>query len=223
MDKLKRILITGITGNLGQATEALFDDYGWFVVGVSRGTGLDLTDWQAVDAFIEDCPAFDIVFMTHGTQQKVMISEFSPETWSSIVGNNLESAAILSATLVRHRKIAPGGLVVYCSSIQATQPRAGRGLYALAKAGIEGLTRAMAVELAPHGRAIALRLGQMETTMKGVVFTEADINAILPYTPLPWVLNRDTAQLVYNLYHQLSISGEVIEVSSMHKFSVWPQ
>lgn len=221
---MKRILVTGVTGNLGRAANNLFEGMGtWETVGVSRETGLDLNDWAKVVELVYNQNAFDIVFMTHGTQQKRLIQDFDQDAWNDIVGNNLKSAAILSAALMRYNKINLGGLVVYCSSIQATQPRAGRGLYAIAKSGLEALTRAMAVEMAPGGRAVGLRLGQMAATMKGITFTEQDIKAIKPYTPLPWVEFYDIARLVYDLYHQPSLSGEVIEVSSLHKFSVWPK
>jgi NAD(P)-dependent dehydrogenase (short-subunit alcohol dehydrogenase family) len=240
---MKRILITGITGNLGRAAAKYFGDEGWEVDGVSRSASLlhpaargikgvqmnsvfpvDLANWTETENYIQSRESeYDIVFMTHGTQQKVLISEFNWGNFEDIIGNNLNSAAILSMALMRYDKLNPSALVVYCSSIQASQPRAGRGLYAIAKSGLEALTRTMAVELAPEGRAIALRLGQMESTMKGITFTPEDEKAIREYTPLPWVSFEDTARLVLNLYAQPSISGEVIEISSLHKFGIWPK
>lgn len=219
----KRILVTGITGNLGKAAAKHFDETGWNVVGVSRGAGLDLTNWEATAQFIAGQSPFDIVFMTHGVQRKVMIKEFNKDDLANILDNNLTSAMVLSSALLKYNGLNPGALVVYSSSIQATQPRAGRGLYCVAKAGLEALGRSMAVELDEGRRAIALRLGQMTGQMKGIHFDEAEAKRISKKTPLPWVAFDDMARFVLNLYYQLSISGEVIEISSGHKFSVWPE
>lgn len=221
---MKRILITGITGNLGRGAESVFAEVGgWHVEGVSRQTGLDLAAWGAVRQWAEYQDPFDIVLMAHGVQKKVMISEFDQDSWAQVVDGNLKSAAILSMALVKYKLLNPGALVVYCSSIQATQPRAGRGLYAMAKGGLEVLGRAMAIELAPEARAMTLRLGQMQGQMAGIVFSEVERRKIMDRTPLPWVSFEDTTRLVMALYEQPSLSGEVWEISSLHKFNIWPE
>lgn len=219
----KRILITGITGNLGQAANQTFEAEGWQVTGVSRATGIDLTDWSATSRYIAKTAPFDIVFMTHGVQIPARLEELDKALWNNIIGNNLESALNLTVQLKRYDKVRPGGLIVYCSSIQATQPRVGRGLYAIAKAGLEALVRITAVEMGPEVRTVGLRLGQMAGVMKGITFDKAAVEAIKEYTPLPWVSFEETASLVLALYGQSSLTGEIIEVSSGHKFSVWPR
>lgn len=220
---MKRILITGNFGNLGTAAERLFTGAGWEVVGASRRSGIQLLNWVLVKNFIAEQKPFDIVLMAHGTQKKVAIAEYNEYHWETIFENNLKSAVILSKSLLKAKKLNPGALVVYCSSIQATQPRAGRGLYAMAKSGLETLARSMAVEAAPEVRAMTLRLGQMEAQMEGPIFSEDEQREIKSRTPLPWVGFEDTARLVMNLYEQPSLSGEVFEISSLHKFSIWPE
>lgn len=233
----KRILITGITGNLGQAAAKLFFKEGWDFHGVSRQKsvesfdppiwntrlGLDLMDWAATGRYIAKSDPFDIVFMTHGVQIPAKLEEMDRSLWQNIIGNNLESALNLTVQLKRYGKVNPGGLIVYCSSIQATQPREGRGLYAIAKAGLEALVRIAAVEFAPEVRTVGLRLGQMESQMKNVTFDAQAAAEIKEYTPLPWVSFEETARLVLALYGQSSLTGEIIEMSSGHKFSIWPK
>ncbi len=223
---MKRVLITGITGNLGHAVQGEFWPEGWGVLGVSRSgnAGVDLKDWQQVDEFIQAAGEFDLVFMAHGVVDTARLGETDSEMWANVVGNNLESAWILTDALKRHRRMKEGGLIVYCSSIQATQPRAGRGLYCVAKAGLEGLTRAAAVEFAADGvRTVCLRLGQMERLMGGMEFGEEERKAVEALIPLPWVPFDEAARLGLALYEQRSLTGEVIEVSSGHRFSVWPK
>jgi 3-oxoacyl-[acyl-carrier protein] reductase len=222
---MNRALITGSTGNVGYACMELAKREGWQAVGVSRGEGLDLTRWAEVNAWAENRrESFDLVVMAHGVQIPGLLPHIGPLSWGKVINNNLTSAAVLTSALMEYERVAPGGLVVYCSSIQATQPRAGRGAYAAAKAGLEGLMRAAAVEWAGDGvRAVALRLGQLTATMRGVTFDEAQAEAIKRYTPLPWVDPADVARLCFDLYRQPSLTGVVLEISSGHHLSVWPK
>lgn len=227
-----RALISGATGNVGKATIELLLANGWEVVGaarhVDRDSGydtcaVDLADPDEISQFIPR-KQFDLVVMTHGTQHGVEIGDRSFESWYlEIVDNNLTSAVHLTNHLIFNNLLNPGALIVYCSSIHATQPRAGRGPYAIAKAGLEALARVVAIEQAPDIRAVALRLGQLTQVMRGVVFTEAQFKAIEERTPYPWVEPMDVAKLCLALYEQKSLSGAVIDVDSAHSISIWPK
>lgn len=225
-----RALVSGATGNVGRACAELLTLQGWQVVGVSRG-GSDLADYHAVDLsnqdevvrFAKSLPGlFDLVVMTHGTQKAVELGSYCDD-YDNIRANNLDSAIYLTDVLIHFGKLNPGALIVYCSSIHATQPRAGRGPYAIAKAGLEALARVVAIEQAPDIRAVALRLGQLTQVMKNVVFTEAQFKAIEERTPYPWVEPMDVAKLCLALYEQKSLSGAVIDVDSAHSINVWPK
>jgi NAD(P)-dependent dehydrogenase (short-subunit alcohol dehydrogenase family) len=232
---MKRVLITGVTGNLGRACQRHFRG-DWETLGISRnvtmtdehsgGTyagGFDLRHWSEVERFCLAWPIpYDLVIMTHGVQETYEIGQYNQENWQYIVGGNLESCAALTNGLHNHKLLKEGSMIVYCSSIQASQPRSGRGLYAIAKAGLEALARITAVELAPRVRTVALRLGQMDGTMQGIEFDAKARAAIEDRTPLPWVSFSETAALCHALHGQSSMTGETIEVSSGHRFNVWP-
>lgn len=224
-----RALVTGATGNVGKATIELLHIQGWAVVGLSRG-GSQISDYHAVDLSNQDEVIkftkslrgfFDLVIMTHGTQKAVELGSYTDD-YDNIRVNNLDSAVYLTDALIHFDKLNPGALIIYCSSIHATQPRAGRGPYAIAKAGLEALARVVAIEQAPNIRAVALRLGQLTQVMRGVVFTEAQFKAIEERTPYPWVEPMDVAKLCLALYEQKSLSGAVIDVNSAHNLNVWP-
>jgi NAD(P)-dependent dehydrogenase (short-subunit alcohol dehydrogenase family) len=78
---------------------------------------------------------------------------------------NLEPAVVGCATAVRRFLAAgTGGTIVNVSSHQARRPVRGALPYATAKAAVEGLTRALAVEYGPHGiRTNAVALGSIHT------------------------------------------------------------
>jgi NAD(P)-dependent dehydrogenase (short-subunit alcohol dehydrogenase family) len=78
---------------------------------------------------------------------------------------NLAPALVGSATAVRRFLAAgTGGAIVNVSSHQAGRPVRGALAYATAKAAVEGLTRALAVDYGPHGiRVNAVALGSIDT------------------------------------------------------------
>ena len=227
----RNILITGANGNLGMACLKYFHSKDGNTLGVVRQE-MELTNPFSVAAFLRTFNPlhllnkdhkFDLVIMTHGTQQTCTIEDYSMADWDTIIGNNLQSSVILTSELVKQRKLAPGSLIVYCSSIQASHPRKGRFLYGIAKAGLETLAKAVHAEHAPHTRAVTLRLGQMERLMGDMEFTDEQREAIEHYTPLPWVSFDETAQFIDALYYQRSVSGITIPVDSGHPLSVWPE
>lgn len=232
-----RALITGCTGNLGRATIELLLSNGWEVIGASRtkdpaqnDTGMyravrvDLADPDEISQFIPRSLPFDLVVMTHGTQHGVLIGDAAFESWYyEVVDNNLTSAVHLTNHLIFNHQLNPGALIVYCSSIHATQPRQSRIPYAIAKGGLESLVRGVAVEGAPNIRAIGLRLGQLNGFMKGIVFSPEQFKSITDKLLLPPVRCENIARFCLELYHQTEMTGCIIDMDSGHSLRIWPE
>ncbi|MCX5067070.1 SDR family NAD(P)-dependent oxidoreductase [Micromonospora lupini] len=89
----------------------------------------------------------------------------SADTVLDLIGLNLRPAVVGAAVAVRRFLAAgTGGAIVNVSSHQARRPVSGALPYATAKAAVEGLTRALAVEYGRHGiRANAVALGSIAT------------------------------------------------------------
>lgn len=229
-----RALVTGCTGNVGEACIDLFMLNGWEVVGVARNcedgprpTALysaDLSRPLAIHDFLMNESNFDLVVMTHGTQHGVTIGDPAFESWYlEIVANNLTSAVHLTNHLIFNKQLNPGALIVYCSSIHATQPRKARGPYAIAKAGLEALARVVAIEQSGNGiRAVALRLGQLSKPMVGISFTPEQLESIRQCTLIDWPTPEEIAKLCLALYEQKGLTGEIINLDSGHRLNVWP-
>lgn len=222
-----RILVTGATGNIGTECMSIVDSCD-DIIGVARhnnGNGailtVDLSDWYAVDRFVIDQDSFDLVIMAHGVQEPISLRDVTVNDWNTIVNNNLASCVALTTALVRHNKLRDNSLIVYCSSIQATHPRAGRGLYAIAKAGVEALCKIAAVELAPRTRTVALRLGQLTQLMKGIDIPAQALESMRARSQMPWVDPVDVAYFCLQLYDQPSLTGSVIDLSSGHELNIW--
>jgi 3-oxoacyl-[acyl-carrier protein] reductase len=94
----------------------------------------------------------------------------SLDSWRSVTDANL-TAPFIVATQVASRMVRRGGGSIVNFSSIASEGNAGQAAYSAAKAGIEGLTRTMAIELAPLGvrvNAIALGFIDVATTRNAV-------------------------------------------------------
>ena len=89
----------------------------------------------------------------------------SDDDWDRIVNANLKGAFVVSQIAARHMVERRSGAVVNISSISAHGVRTGPPAYAAAKAGLEGLSRLMAIQLGEHGiRVNTVVVGTTATT-----------------------------------------------------------
>ena len=227
------ILVTGANGNIGQAIVGHYANGMYHKThGIGRGkqlgyyvpnkyTQLDLTNWDAVNLFCRDCEKFDLVAICHGVQVPCELRYMNENTYEHVVKNNLDSAVALVSNLIQHGRLQDGALVVLCSSIQANAPRAGRGAYGVAKAGLEVLAKTIAAESDGKFRAVALRLGQLTDNMKGINFSDAQMDYIHTRCYTELVKPIDVARFIDGLYYQKAMTGCVIDFDSGHGRNIW--
>lgn len=132
--------------------------------------------------------------------------------WDDLVGSNLKAPLFLTQAAAPHL-IAAGGTVVNITDIHAERPLAGYPLYCAAKAGLLGLTRALAVELAPRVRVNAVAPGPIMWPDSGV-FDCAEQDEIVAHTLLqragsPLDIARAVRYLVADAAY---VTGQVINV-----------
>jgi pteridine reductase len=128
------------------------------------------------------------------------------------VGTNLRAPLFLSQAAApelcrRH------GSIVNIVDIHAERPLEGHVTYSIAKAGLVGLTRALARELGPAVRVNAVAPGAIAWPESGVL-AEADVQAqIVARTPLQRIGNvADIAQAVHFLLVAPFVSGQILAV-----------
>lgn len=112
---------------------------------------LDVTDVEAVRAQIAQRPAFDIFVNNAGTNRPKPLTEVTLEDYDAVLGLNLR-AAIFAAQAVSARMLEderPGSIINMSSQMGHVGGR-NRTLYCASKWGLEGFTKALAIELAPH-------------------------------------------------------------------------
>ncbi|MEQ8966949.1 MAG: SDR family NAD(P)-dependent oxidoreductase [Azospirillaceae bacterium] len=168
----KRALVTGAGRGIGRGVADALADAGAAVTLCARSADMlgaaatairqrggaaeilvrDVTDVAAFTAAIDERPAFDVFVNNAGTNRPKPLAEVTEADYDAVLGLNLR-AAVFAARAVTGRMIADGrgGSVINMSSQMGHVGAAGRTLYCASKWGIEGFTKALALELAPHG------------------------------------------------------------------------
>lgn len=140
------------------------------------------------------------------------VGDIDDDAWNDLIGSNLKGPLFLSQAVAPALREA-GGAIVNIIDIHAERPLAGYALYCTAKAGLLGLTRALAVELAPQVRVNGVSPGPIEWPDDGQ-FPGPERNAIVADT----LLGRegrpeDIAGAVrYLLLHAPYVTGQILAV-----------
>jgi 3-oxoacyl-[acyl-carrier protein] reductase len=193
----KVALVTGAGAGIGRATARRFAAEGARVVAAdldearARETcdGIDATPVAAdvtdprdvarmVELAVERYGGLDVFHNNAGLAARVKpLAEISRSEWDRVIAVNL-TACFLGAQAVAP-VLRPGGSILVTASIIARRPRAGLAAYVAAKAGVTGLARALALELAPL-RVNVINPGPANTGMLGEFGFDASVGDALP-------------------------------------------
>jgi 3-oxoacyl-[acyl-carrier protein] reductase len=110
----------------------------------------DLSDLDSTVALADAEGDIEVLVNNAGIQRDGRIDRLSEQDWADVIGVDLMAAARLSARVVPSMKRRSYGRIVNISSIFALG-NYGQANYAAAKAGLIGLTRSVALEVATHG------------------------------------------------------------------------
>jgi NAD(P)-dependent dehydrogenase (short-subunit alcohol dehydrogenase family) len=156
-------LITGASRGIGRATAELLAQAGTPVVGIARnppdhdfpGTFLaaDLSDRDATDDILERIVSEQAIaglVNNVGINRVQMLGEVDLEKFDEVIDINLRVAIQCSQAVLPGMRERAYGRIVNVSS-RGALGREGRTSYAAAKAGVIGMTRTWALELAEHG------------------------------------------------------------------------
>jgi 3-oxoacyl-[acyl-carrier protein] reductase len=177
--KGKTAIVTGGSRGIGAAVSVLFASSGANVMidylpvekdieglnkvqqdirdsgGVFESFAADVTSPAAMEELcgktVERFGGLDILVNSAGFTSPAKIGELSTELWNSGIDANLSGAFYATRAACRHMLARGAGRIIYIGSAGSITGGGGSAAYSAAKAGINGLVRALSKELAPQG------------------------------------------------------------------------
>jgi NAD(P)-dependent dehydrogenase (short-subunit alcohol dehydrogenase family) len=121
---------------------------------------------RMVEAIEDHLGAIEVLVNNAGAVNRQPFLDVSLEELDAVFATNVRGVFYLSQLVARRMAGRRRGAIIHVSSILAQQTIAGRTAYAASKGAVESLTRAMALDLAPHGiRVNAVAPGLIRTEM----------------------------------------------------------
>ncbi|MGW6424512.1 3-oxoacyl-ACP reductase FabG [Nocardia sp. NPDC055053] len=149
--------------------------------GTAIGLGCDVADEASVAAAVArtvaDLGSLDVLVNNAGVLRDNLLYKMSVDDWDTVMAVHLRGAFLCSKAAQKHMVDQGGGAIVNTSSVSALGNR-GQANYAAAKAGIQGLTRTLAMELGPFGiRVNAVAPGFIATEMTAATAARIGVSA----------------------------------------------
>jgi 3-oxoacyl-[acyl-carrier protein] reductase len=202
----KKALITGALRGIGKTIADLFIEQGAEIWGLDYKTPEDLSDrvaaakgklhWvqcdlsntgaieEAIEAAIKEAGGFDILINNAGITKDNLSFRMSLEEWQKVIDINLSAAFIVARTVGRDMIRKRTGSIVNMASVIGIHGNGGQANYAASKAGLIGVTKSLAQEVASRGvRVNALAPGYIGTDMTAVL-PDAVKQAMIERIPL---------------------------------------
>ena len=230
-------LITGASRGIGKRiAERLVND-GFFVVGPSttengaksiegwlgdRGIGLMMRveDSALVEASVqrifERCGDVSVLINNAGITRDSLLLRMKDEDWSDVIETNLTGTFRLCKSVLRSMIKARWGRIVNLGSVVGRMGNPGQTNYAASKAGIEGLTRALAQEVGSRGITVnCVAPGFIDTDMTAML-GDTQVDNLAATIPLGRIGSpQDVASAVSFLVSEDAsyITGETLHVN----------
>lgn len=145
------------------------------------GIAVDLGSQEGAARLVEEALAalgsMDILINNAGMAMPAESVDLSPADWQRTIDVDLSAVFYCSQAAARHMLGRGSGSIVNVASVQAFAPLARRVAYAAAKAGVVGVTKALAAEWAPAVRVNAVAPGYVATAMVEELVQAGRVNA----------------------------------------------
>ena len=200
-------LVTGASRGIGAAIALELAHQGFVVIGTAttdegaakishtlsahakcRGVNLNVNDAEAVDALVEQITtehkALHVLVNNAGITRDTLAMRMKDDDWDAVLDTNLKAIFRLSRAVMRPMMKQRYGRIISITSVVGASGNAGQANYAAAKAGVAGMTRALASELGSRNITVnCVAPGFIETDMTAALAEEQQ-KALLGQIPL---------------------------------------
>lgn len=200
-------LVTGASRGIGAAIASELAGRGFKVVGTAtseqgaakisqglaahagcEGRVLNVNDTGAgdalIDAIVQQHGALHVLVNNAGITRDMLAMRLKDEDWDAVVDTNLKAVFRMSRGVMRTMMKQRYGRIINITSVVGASGNPGQANYAAAKAGVAGMTRALARELGSRGITVnCIAPGFIETDMTGKLSPEQQ-KALLTQIPL---------------------------------------
>jgi 3-oxoacyl-[acyl-carrier protein] reductase len=197
-------LVTGASRGIGRAIAAALAQQGFTVIGTAttdvgaaaiaealpgvQGRMLNVTDAAAVDAtlaaIVDEHGGLQVLVNNAGITRDQLAMRMKDDDWDAVIDTNLKAVFRLSRGVMRTMMKQRYGRIVNITSVVGASGNAGQANYAAAKAGVAGMSRALARELGSRNITVnCVAPGFIATDMTEQL-PEAQKAALLAHIPL---------------------------------------
>lgn len=234
----KTAVVTGASKGIGRAIAVALGEHGAHVVvnyngseeaaketvqaitekgGSAEAMKFNVADYtetsEAITEIIQKNGKLDILVNNAGITKDGLMMRMSEEDFDAVINTNLKGAFTTCKAVSRQMMKQRSGKVINISSVSGVLGNAGQANYASAKAGLIGLTKSMARELASRGVTVnAVAPGFIETDMTKVLSEQVKEAAVKQIPLGSFGKPEDVAELVLFLASDKAkyITGQVI-------------
>ena len=232
-------LVTGASRGIGAAIALELAHQGFVVIGTAttdegatkisnalsahakcRGVNLNVNDAAAVDALVEQITtehkALHVLVNNAGITRDMLAMRLKDDDWDAVIDTNLKAVFRMSRAVMKPMMKQRYGRIINITSVVGAAGNPGQANYAAAKAGVAGMTRALARELGSrHITANCVAPGFIDTDMTATLSSEQQ-QGLLSQIPLGHLGKpEDVAHAVAFLAgpHASYVTGQEIHVN----------
>lgn len=192
----KKALVTGASRGIGKTIALTLEKMGAQVTGTATtseganmisdsgkisGKILDVAQADSIEKLIAELDGVDILVNNAGITRDGLLLRMKDADWNAVIETNLTSIYRLSKACLKHMLKARWGRIISISSVSAIMGNPGQVNYAAAKAGIIGLTKSLAPEVATRG---------ITVNVVAPGFIETDMTRALSEEQAAWMMNK---------------------------------
>ena len=144
----------------------------------------DVSDSSFIESVFSGIDTLDVLVNNAGVAHMGLLQDMTDDEWRKIMGTNLDSVFYCSRAAANIMVKAHAGRIINISSVWGSVGASYETAYSASKAAVDGLTKALAKELAPSGIAVnAISCGLIDTDMNKML-SEEELKEVIEDIPI---------------------------------------